>query len=73
MEQTYKIKQCDNGWVLENPENLTSFVVEEKENDIKHNKIKQQLGEWLYDDINYFCEENETVDCVVKIKIVDKQ
>jgi hypothetical protein len=68
METEYKIKLYDNGWTLEDSRSLAKQVVQEKDSDKKHIKIKHLLGEWLYEDMDDFLNESEDIECVIEIK-----
>jgi hypothetical protein len=68
METEYKIKLYDNGWTLEDSRSLAKQVVQEKDSDKKHIKIKHLLGEWLYEDMDDFLNEIEDIECVIEIK-----
>ena len=67
MERIYTIEQHDNGWSI-GDELGGSSVCEEKTSDTGHRKFKQFLGDYIYADIDYFFEENET--CKVRVKMV---
>ena len=67
MERIYTIEQHDNGWSIGDDLGGSS-VCEEKTSDREHRKFKQFLGDYIYADIDYFFEENET--CKVRVKMV---
>lgn len=67
MERIYTIEQHDNGWSIGDDLGYSS-VCEEKTSDKGHRKFKQFLGDYIYDDIDTFIEENETLK--VRMKIV---
>ena len=75
METTYKIKMYDNGWTLEDSRSLSKQVVQEKDSDKKHIKMKHVLGEWLYDDLECFFGQIGSTECEIEIKFkkVDKE
>ena len=68
METTYKFRICDNGYILEDLRSVATQVVEEKQSDKEHRKIKNILGGWLYEDINEYLDEIENCQCEVEIK-----
>lgn len=68
METTYKFKTYDNGYVLEDSRSLAKQVIEEKQSDKEHRKIKNILGGWLYEDINEYLVEIENGECEIEIK-----
>ena len=67
MEKIYKIEQLDNGWVLRDEDAAAHQVCQEKDTDTKHEKFKNILGAWLYEDMNAFMDKELTN--VVNIKI----
>lgn len=68
METKYKIKLYDNGWTIEDSRSLAHQVVQEKNSDKEHIKIKHLLGEWLFEDMDDFLNEIEDIECVIEIK-----
>ena len=66
MERIYIIEQHDNGWSIADKLGGSS-VCEERTSDREHRKFKQFLGDYIYDDIDTFIEENETLKVLMKI------
>lgn len=73
METTYKIKSYDNGWALEDSRSLAKQVVQEKDSDGKHVKMKHVLGEWLFEDMDDFLNQIESTECVIELKFKETE
>lgn len=73
METTYKIKMYDNGWTLEDSRSLAKHVVQEKNSDGKHVKMKHVLGEWLFEDMDDFLNQIESTECVIELKFKETE
>lgn len=67
MERIYEIESYDNGWVIRDQTSVAYQVCEEKQSDKKHEKFKRHLGDWLYEDLDTFLNEQETIKARITI------
>lgn len=59
MERIYTIEQHDNGWSVGDDTGASS-VCEEKIKDTRHEKFRRLLGDLVYEELEYFIENNPT-------------